>query len=286
MTKSLGIIYDRVRWEEKALIDEAQSLGVEAKFIDAKQMILDSSATPEDVQRQVGDVVLQRCISHIRGLHVAAYLEMKGVKVVNSYAVSEACGNKLRTTMTLEKSGIPTPRSILTFSPESAVEGVEILGYPVVFKPVIGSWGRLVVALRDRETARAFIDARNHMDGPYSQIYYVQEMVKRPPRDIRCIAVGGRIVVAMYRYAPPGEWRTNVAVGGRSEVCPLTSDLEQVALKASEIVGGGILGIDIMESPRGLLVNEVNPTVEFRGASTVSKESIPRAMIEYVLGEA
>ena len=283
LTNDLGIVYDRIRWEEKALLKEARALGVEVKLVDAKQVIFDSSTSEESVKKQFGEAVLQRCISHIRGLHVAVFLELKGVKVINEYEVSESCGNKLRATMILERAGIPTPKSVLSLSSEYAVNGVESIGYPAVFKPVIGSWGRLIVALRDREMAQAFIDSRSQMDSSFNQVFYFQEMVKRPPRDIRCIMVGGKIVACTYRYAPPGEWRTNIAVGGKSEICPVTPELEELVLKVSGIFGGGILGVDLMESPRGLLVNEINPTVEFRGASSASETNIPRSIIEYAL---
>ena len=110
-------------------------------------------------------------------------------------------------------------------------------------------------------------------------------MIDRPPRDIRCIVVGEEIITCVYRYSPPDEWRTNVAVGGKTEKCPINSELEDIILKTSKTFGGGILGIDLMESPKGIVVNEINPTVEFRGASKVTETNIPKAIINYAVKE-
>ena len=109
-------------------------------------------------------------------------------------------------------------------------------------------------------------------------------MVKRPARDLRCIVVGDEIVGAIYRYSAQNEWRTNVARGGKAEAAPITNELEDIALRAARAVGGGVLGVDLMEDEkRGLLVHEVNNTVEFRGASNVCQADIAGAIIDYAL---
>lgn len=281
----LGLIYDRIRWEEKALATAAEAKGLETNRIDAKDIYLDTDWSPKETQEKFGDVILQRCISYFRGLHTTAFLESKGLKVINNMDVSLTCGNKLLTTMKLEKAKVPTPRTILSFTEESALNSIETLGYPAVLKPVTGSWGRMVVQLKDRETAQAMLEMRGQMEGSLNQIYYVQEMVQRPPRDIRTIVAGDRIIAAIYRYAPDGDWRTNIARGGHGDICKVTSDLEDVALRAAETVGGGLLGVDAMESPRGILVHEVNNTVEFKGAASVCSIDIASEIIDYLLKE-
>ena len=188
--------------------------------------------------------------------------------------------------MKLEKAKVPTPRTILSFTEESALNSIETLGYPAVLKPVTGSWGRMVVQLKDKETAQAMLEMRGQMEGSLNQIYYVQEMVQRPPRDIRTIVAGDKIIAAIYRYAPDGDWRTNIARGGHGDICKVTSELEDVALRAAETVGGGLLGVDAMESPRGILVHEVNNTVEFKGAASVCSVDIAGEIIDYMLKEA
>ncbi|MEM1993970.1 MAG: lysine biosynthesis protein LysX [Nitrososphaerales archaeon] len=281
MATTLTLLYDRIRWDEKELLKSARSKGIDVKEVDVKNVIfnLNESRTSE----VYGEVVLQRCISHTRGTYASACLESKGLRVLNKASVSEVCGNKLWTTLMLIQAGVPTPKTAITFTPESALKAAEEIGYPVVLKPLVGSWGRMVVALRDKEEAEAVIELRSQLNGPLNQIFYVQEKVKRPPRDIRCIVIGERLVAAVYRVAAAGEWRTNVARGGTTEPCPISKELEEIALKAAEAVGGGVLGVDMMESPNGLLVHEVNSTVEFRGAQSASSVSIADAIIDYAL---
>jgi [lysine-biosynthesis-protein LysW]--L-2-aminoadipate ligase len=283
---NFGLIYDRIRWEEKSLAQAAKKKGARVVTVDAKMLMLDSSAKSKEMQKKFGDVVLQRCISYFRGQHVTAYLEFKGLTVINKHRVGEICGNKYLTTLALEKAGVPTPRTMFAFTADSAKEAVEKLGYPAVLKPVVGSWGRGVAPLKDRDTASPIIELREEMTGALNQIYYIQEMIKRPQRDIRTIVVGDRVVAAAYRYAPPQDWRTNVARGGKTAPCKITKELEDMALKAADAVGGGVLGVDAMESPDGLVIHEVNNTVEFKGASQVNETNIPEEIVNHVLSIA
>jgi [lysine-biosynthesis-protein LysW]---L-2-aminoadipate ligase len=276
------VVYDKVRFEEKALYDTAKKKGLRAQIIDAKKITINNASKRKTLQ--FGDVVLQRCISHFRGLYLTACLEFMGFMVINKFKVGETCGNKLITSLTLAKSNVPTPKTHFAFSAESAIEVINTTGFPVVLKPIIGSWGRGVFPIRDEEVANMIIEMRKENDNPLSRIYYVQEMIKRPPRDLRCIVVGDKIVAAIYRYSAENEWRTNVSRGGKAELAPITNELEDIALRAAKSVGGGILGVDLMEDEkRGLLVHEVNNTVEFRGASNVSESDIAGAMIDYAL---
>jgi [lysine-biosynthesis-protein LysW]---L-2-aminoadipate ligase len=276
------VVYDKVRFEEKALYDTAKKKGLRAQIIDAKKITINNASKRKTLQ--LGDVVLQRCISHFRGLYLTACLEFMGFMVINKFKVGETCGNKLMTSLTLAKSNVPTPRTHFAFSAESAIEVINTTGFPVVLKPIIGSWGRGVFPIRDEEVANMIIEMGKENDNPLSRIYYVQEMIKRPPRDLRCIVVGDKIVAAIYRYSAENEWRTNVSRGGKAELAPITNELEDIALRAAKSVGGGILGVDLMEDEkRGLLVHEVNNTVEFRGASNVSESDIAGAMIDYAL---
>ncbi len=275
------IIFDRLRLEEKMLQKEAFELGHQATMIDAKitQMNTDSKKNDFDF----GDVVLERCVSYFRGLHFTNCLEFLEVPVINKISVATNCGNKLFMTLLLKKNNIPTPRTHFAFSKESAMEILEKVGYPLVVKPVIGSWGRGVMALKDADTADALFEIRELIDSPHDRIYYLQELIKRPPRDIRVITIGGQAVAAMYRKSSGG-FKTNIALGADPEICEITKEMEDLALKASEAVGGGILGIDMMEDEKkGLVVHEVNNTVEFKGLAKVSKRNIPKEMIQYAL---
>lgn len=276
------VIYDKIRFEEKALYDRAKKKGLRAQIVDAKTITINTENKRKALQ--LGDVILQRSISHFRGLYLTACLEFLGFLVINKFKVGETCGNKLITSLTLAKYQVPTPKTHFAFSAESAIEIINKIGFPLVLKPIVGSWGRGVFPLRDEEVANMIVEMREEDDSPLARIYYVQEMIKRPPRDLRCIVVGDRIIAAIYRYSAENEWRTNVARGGKAEVAPITNELEDIALRAAKAVGGGVVGIDIMEDEkRGLLVHEVNNTVEFRGASNVSDTDIAGAIIDYAI---
>jgi len=281
--KSIVLLYDRIRWEEKALIKTSRKAGVALTPIDAKEVYINTSENSASIKNAFGDIVLQRCISYFRGLHLTVFLENMGLPVINSFQTSLICGNKLFTTLALIKAGLPSPKTYAAFTPETAVRALDTIGYPAVLKPVVGSWGRLVALIKDRESAQAVIETREEMKNALLQIYYIQELVKRPPRDIRVIVIGDEVVAASYRYSPSNDWRTNVARGGVSKPCPVTSELEQLALKASEAVGGGVVAVDCMEGPNGLLVNEVNNTIEFKGISSTTDIDIAGKIIEYTV---
>jgi [lysine-biosynthesis-protein LysW]--L-2-aminoadipate ligase len=167
------------------------------------------------------------------------------------------------------------------------MDTIKKTGFPIVLKPIVGSWGRGVFPLRDEEVANMVVEMREEDDSPFARIYYVQEMIDRPPRDIRCIVVGDQVVTAIYRYSAENEWRTNVARGGKAELAKITGELDDLAIRAARAVGGGIVGVDMMEDKnKGLLVHEVNNTVEFHGAATVSETDIAGAIIDYAVSIA
>jgi len=277
------IVFDKLRSEEKMLQKAASELGHDTAMIDAKTVQINTDSGRGDFD--FGDVVLERCVSYFRGLHFASALEFLGVPCVNSFAVASRCGNKMFMSLLLKKGGVRTPKTYFSFTADAAKENLEKVGYPLVIKPVIGSWGRGVVPLRDADTADAIFEIRQTVDGPHDRIFYLQEIIDRPPRDIRAITVGDRVVSAMYRKSG-GDFTTNLALGAEPEPCAVTPELEEIALRASEAVGGGILGVDMMEDgDRGIVVHEVNNTVEFKGLARVSQTDIPKAMIQYALAQ-
>ena len=274
-------MFDRLRTEEKMLQKEALDLGHDAVMLDAKITQINTDNRKDDFD--LGDVVLERCVSYFRGLHFTASLEFLDVPVLNKFEVANVCGNKMFMTLLLKKHNVPTPKTYFSFSSQSAMENIEKVGYPLVIKPVIGSWGRGVMPLKDRDTTDAIFEIREITDSPHDRIYYLQEMINRPPRDIRVITIDDRPIAAMYRKSTGG-FKTNIALGADPELCEITKEMEDMAAKASQAMGGGILGIDMMEDEeKGLVVHEVNNTVEFKGLARVSKQNIPKEMIEFAL---
>ena len=275
------IVFDRLRTEEKMLQKEASNLGHDAVMLDAKITQINTDSKREDFD--FGDVVLERCVSYFRGLHFTASLEFMDIPVLNKFDVANICGNKMFMTLLLKKNNIPTPKTYFSFSSESAAKNLEKVGYPLVIKPVIGSWGRGVMPIKDRDTMDAVFEIRDITDSPHDRIYYLQELIKRPPRDIRVITIGDEPIAAMYRKSSGG-FKTNIALGADPEICEITKEMEDIATKASKAMGGGILGIDMMEDEkRGLVVHEVNNTVVFKGLAKVAQRNIPKEMIEFAL---
>jgi len=274
-------VFDRLRAEEKLLQSKASEMGYETSMIDAKTTRFNTDS--KRIENDFGDVVLERCISYYRGLNFTACLEFLDVPVINSFDVANTCGNKMITSMLLKKHNIPTPKTYFSFSAESAMEHFEKVGYPLVIKPIIGSWGRSVMPIKDKDTADAIIENRQVTDGPLDRIYYLQEMIDRPPRDIRVITVGDQTVAAMYRKSSGG-FKTNIALGAEPEICKITNEIDDLCIKASKAVGGGILGIDLMEDKKkGLVIHEVNNTVEFKGLVKVAEKDIPKEIIDFAV---
>ena len=295
MTK-LCIVFDRLRSEEKMLKSEAESLGCQISMLDAKTAHLDTDTELDEFAS--GDVTLERCISYFRGLHMTAALESMNMPVINSYDVASICGNKMLMTLRLKRAKVKTPKTYFAFSSDTIKDVFERAKYPLVIKPVIGSWGRGVVPIYDEDTLMAILEARTVTDGPFDRVFYLQEIITssrhlkgEKRRDIRVITVGGEPISAMYRDAAGG-FRANVAVGGEPKPCEITPQMAELAIAASDAVGGGILGVDMMEKSNDnqdgdeLIVHEVNNTVEFKGISKVSQKNIPKAMVQYAINVA
>lgn len=276
----LSITFDRLRWEEKALKEEADKMGVEAELVDTRQLAV--NITGRKLSNGFGDIVLQRCISHYRSLFLTRILENYGIPVINSLEVSEACGNKLLTSMLLAKAGVPTPKTYVALSADCAISAGDSVGYPVVLKPFIGSWGRNVSIANDELALATIVELRESMQNPMEHMYYIQQYVKRPPRDIRVVIAGEDIIAAIYRHAPRNDWRTNVARGGTASSFKPDEELKELVHNAAKAVGGGVLGVDAMESGDGYFIHEVNNTVEFKGAQSVTRSRIAKRIMSYV----
>lgn len=273
------IVCSLVRPEEKQLIEAFERHGVRPDVVDDRGAVFDLNDL--GAWRQY-DVVVERCVSQSRALYVQRMMRLARVRTVNTHDVIENCGDKFITTQLLLEQGVPTTRVLMAFTPESALKAIETLGYPCVLKPVVGSWGRGVVRVNDRDAAEAVVGLRDELGGYQQHIYYVQEMIAKPQRDIRSFVIGDRCVAAIYRTS--AHWITNTHLGGKASNCPVTPELERISVAAAKAVGGGIVAVDLFEDPtRGLLVNEVNHTMEFRNSVPATGVDIPGLMAEYVL---
>jgi [lysine-biosynthesis-protein LysW]--L-2-aminoadipate ligase len=276
----LAILTSRVRVEEKLLVEALKQRAIEFELVDDGELLFDL-AQP-DKRWRAYDAVLCRSVSQSRGLAVLQVLESWGIPVFNSVQTTMVCNDKLLTTLALLRAGVPVPRTLLAFDTPRAVEGIEELGYPAVLKPVAGSWGRLLARINDRDTAEAVLEHRETLGSFHHHIHYIQEHIAKPQRDIRAFVVGNRTICAIYRQSE--HWVTNTARGAVTYNCPVTAELDDLCTRAAQAVGGGILAVDVFEDPeRGLLVNEINATMEFRNSIAPTGINIPQEMLSYIL---
>lgn len=275
----IGVMYSRLRVEEKWIFAALERRGIDYERLDDRRIFFDLS-DPGPWRRF--DAILARNISYTRGLYALRVFNAWGIPTVNTVRVAEICGDKLATSAVLAAADIPQPRTVVAFTPEAALEAIEQLGYPVVLKPVVGSWGRLLAKINDQDAAEAILEHRTTLGSVQHQVFYIQEYIAKPGRDIRVLVIGEDPIAAIYRHSE--HWITNTARGGRGEVCPLTDDLVDLVHRVVQAIGPGLLAVDILEHPeRGYLVNEVNHTMEFHTAQPVTGVDIAGAMVDYVL---
>jgi [lysine-biosynthesis-protein LysW]--L-2-aminoadipate ligase len=192
------------------------------------------------------------------------------------------CGDKWLTTLSLLERGVPTPRVSVALTPEAALEAIEDMGYPVVLKPMMGSWGRLLGRVNDRHAAEALLEHKATLGGHWHSAFYIQEHIDKPGRDIRTLVAGDEVVYGIYRISE--HWITNTARGGRAEPCSVEGEIGRLSLAAARAVGGGVVAIDLMETADGqVLVNEVNHTPEFHSSVHVVDIDIPGKIAEYAM---
>lgn len=278
----IGVLLSRVRVEEKWILEALEKRGIPHERIDDREAVFDF-AHPEAWLPY--SVVLERSISYARGLYATQMLNAWGIPTVNMAHVAATCGDKLATSAALARAGIPQPRIKVAFTPESALQAIEELGYPVVLKPVVGSWGRLLAKINDRDAAEAILEHKETLGSYQHSIYYLQEYIQKPGRDIRAFVVGDQTVCAIYRTS--SHWITNTARDGKGELCPVTPELNALCVAAAQAVGGGVLAVDVLEDPqRGYLVNEINHTSEFHTLAPTTGVDIAGLIVEYTVAVA
>jgi [lysine-biosynthesis-protein LysW]---L-2-aminoadipate ligase len=275
----LGVFYTIIRPEEKGILAAAEARGIPVvRFDDAE--VTFGLDPPDDLP----DVVLNRSVSHTRSVYAVRCFAHYGVPTVNSPSVVELAGDKVLCSLRLAEHHIPTPRTVVALSPEAAMAAIERIGYPAVLKPAVGSWGRLMAKVDNAEDALQILEHKSALSSPIHSVFYVQEFVPKPDRDLRAFVVGDEVVAAMYRRST--EWRTNAARGGSAEAAPLTAELVDLSMRAAKAVGGGVLAVDLMESPQGLVVHEVNPTPEFKALAAATGVDVAGRIVDYTIGVA
>jgi [lysine-biosynthesis-protein LysW]--L-2-aminoadipate ligase len=294
---TVGILGSRIRVEEKLLLEALRERRVSFERIDSRQLAFELSKNGSGEAREsaichsqsaIGyGAVLVRCLSHSRAYYLTRWLESIGVPAVSPHRAVATCGDKMLTSAALQEAGVPIPRTRVAFTPDAALEVIEEMGYPVVLKPLFGSWGRLLARVNDRCAAEAILEHKKRLGSYIHGVFYIQEYVDKPGRDIRTFVVGDdaseyETIAAIYRRSD--HWITNTARGGEAANCPITPAIDRLSCAAARAVGGGVVAVDLLEDADGsFLVSEVNHTPEFRNSIDTTGVDIPGRIIDYVV---
>jgi [lysine-biosynthesis-protein LysW]--L-2-aminoadipate ligase len=276
----IGFLHSLIRKDEKLLLDEFNTRkNVDILMIDDRELIFKMGQDNFDY-----NVVIERSINHSRALHAIVLFENAGIKCINSSQVAFTCGDKLLTSKALEAHKVPQPDVRIAFTETSALQAIEDVGYPVVVKPAVGSWGRLLAKINDRDAAEALLEHKSILGSYHHSIFYIQKYVEKKNRDIRSFVVGNECIAAIYRTSD--HWITNTAKGGIASNCKVDDEIREISLKAAQAVGGGIVAIDIFETDSGYQINEVNYTMEFKNSIDTTGVNIPKYIVDYVIKAA
>jgi len=276
----IGVICSRVRKEEKLLFDILDEKKVDYIQIDERELFF--ALSQKNMFPDV-DLVFDRSITFSHSMYILRMLTNRGIPTINTPEVVHNCGDKISTSLLLEKHNVPTAKVRIAYTAQSALEAIETLGYPVVLKPAIGSWGRLISKVDNKTAAEALLEHKEVLGTYHHSIFYIQEFIPKPGRDIRVFVIGDAVIAAIYRYS--SHWITNTARGGRAENCPVTPEIAEIARAGAKAVGGGIVALDLFETDNGFIVNEINHTMEFRNSIDTTGVNIPEKMVEYVINE-
>lgn len=276
----VGLLHSLMRKDEKMILEAF------ARRPDAEVIPVDDRTIHFNIgrDRYPFDVMLERSINHSRALHAIRLFESAGIPCVNRGDVARICGDKLLTSIALADHGVPQPEVRVAFTEDSALEAIEQMGYPVVLKPAVGSWGRLLSKINDRDAAETVLEHKTVLGSYHHSIFYIQRYVEKRGRDLRAFVVGEECIGAITRTSP--HWITNTARGGVASRYPVTPELADLALAAARAVGGGVVAIDVFETPDGFMANEVNYTMEFKNSVDVTGVDIPGRIVDYALRAA
>ncbi|PSP87422.1 lysine biosynthesis protein LysX [Halobacteriales archaeon QS_4_69_34] len=274
----VGVLYSRIRADEKLLLAELRERGHEVAKIDVREQRFGLDSPPEPFAD--ADLLVDRCLATSRSRYATLFADHYGIPVVNSAATAETCADKVKNSLALAAADVPTPATEVAFTTDSALESIERFGYPCVLKPVIGSWGRLMAKIDSRSAAEAILEHKATLGHYEHKVFYVQEFVAKPDRDIRVLATDGEPVAAMVRSGE--HWLTNAAQGASTREFELDEAARDLVERASAAVDGGLLGVDLMETETGYTVHEVNHTVEFKTLHEAAAVDVPARVVDWL----
>jgi len=263
------------------LVEAFRARGVDLLVADDRRISGALDGWPEGLPPV--DTVILRAKSHWRNSVLARWIESQGALAVNSSGVIETCGDKVATTLRLIECGVPTLRSSVSFSAEGGRQAASAVGFPLVVKPVVGSWGRLIGKISDPDALETVLEHKEALGGAPHAVTYLQEFVESGGQDIRSFVVGGVCIAAIRRSS--AHWRTNTALGATASAVNVDSELARLSVEAAQAVGGGAVAVDLFETDSGYVVNEVNGAMEFRNSVSTTGVDIPGIVADYAIRE-
>jgi len=231
---------------------------------------------PAIIVRPIGRGSLEEIIFRLDILHS---LERSGVLIINPPKSIEISVDKYYSLNLLKQSGVPVPQTVATENPEEALEAFKWLGGDVIVKPLFGSRGIGSTRISDPEIATRIFRALTY----HHNVIYLQEYIEHGFSDIRAFIIGDQVAASMRREAQT--WKTNISLGAKPKPVKLSGELEDLAIKASRIIGCKVAGVDIVESRKGPLIVEINSQPGWRGLQTVTKVNIADKIVKYVISE-
>ena len=280
-------------YSTRRLIEAAKERGHKVRVIDHLHCFMDiSSDNPsihyrdEEFSKHSFDAVIPRIGASVTfyGTAVVRQFEMMGVYSVNESVAITRARDKLRSLQLLSRKNIGIPVTAFAHTPDS-IGGVirEVGGAPCVVKLLEGTQGIGVVLAETHKAAESVIQA---FMGLKSNIL-VQEFIKESKgTDVRCFVVGGKVIAAMERKAPKGEFRSNLHRGGTASLAKLTPAERRTAVNAAKAMGLNVCGVDLIRSERGPLVMEVNSSPGLEGIENATGKNIAGLIIEFIENNA
>jgi len=274
------LLYDYPRLEERLIIERLRARGAEVTLTNVNDV-------PLVMGERVADVAVVRPISMFKAIYAAAARESAGTWAVNNASAISVCGDKVLCLSRMAASGIRIPRTVIAVDSRSAEQAFKASPKPVVDKPPIGSWGRLVSLIEDERTWRTILEYRSLLSSAQLKVHLLQQYVETGGRDVRVIVLGGEVLGAMERIGPPDDWRTNVALGGKTVPYKLNGELVETSIKCAELVGGDFIAVDILVDRSGnYYVNELNGVPEFKGFMEATGIDVAAHLAGFVLDRA
>lgn len=274
-------------YSTRRLVEAAKERGHEATVIDTLRCYIDISATRRSIHYkgktiEKFDAIIPRIGASITfyGTAVVRQFEMMGTLVVNDSISITRARDKLRSMQILARKGIGMPTTSYARSPDDVDDLIHIVGgAPLVIKLTEGTQGLGVVLAETKSAAKSVIQA---FMGQKMNILAQEYIKEAKGMDIRCFVVGDKVIAAMRRTAPPGDFRSNIHRGGTAALIKLTAEERKMAIRAVKILGLNVAGVDIVRSHRGPLILEVNASPGLKGIESVTGKNVAGMIIEFI----